>query len=339
MNDEYTREYTAMEVKSALDSMHPLKSLGRDVSHYMKRNTVDHMAIKLDMSKAMTILNERGIRKDDPLLPYLFLFCAEALSALIHQEKLKGSLSGLAVCRGAPKQMSPQRNALKRSSKNYEDASVVEKHENYLGLPSAISKLKREVFSNVREKVYARLRGWKEKFLSKGGKEILIKVIAQEFPTYAMSCFKLPDTFMKDLESQMANFGAKIRRVGSSPCQTSVAFARKRGHFWAEWFFLCPERTTWLLMDKDGESRQGNSSNSSNNENWKWLWGLNLPSKVKLFLWMACKNLLPTCVHLRNQRVLEDNWCVICNECEEDVIHILFYCSFSRQVWALSNPY
>ena len=34
--------------------------------------------------------------------------------------------------------------------------------------------------------------GWKEKFISKASREILIKTIAQAIPTYTMSLFKLP---------------------------------------------------------------------------------------------------------------------------------------------------
>lgn len=37
-----------------------------------------------------------------------------------------------------------------------------------------------------------KLEGWKEIFLSKAGKEILLKSMVQALPHYAMSIFKIP---------------------------------------------------------------------------------------------------------------------------------------------------
>jgi hypothetical protein len=44
----------------------------------------------------------RGIRQGDPLSPYLFLICAEGLTALLNSAASCRSLSGLSLCRGGP---------------------------------------------------------------------------------------------------------------------------------------------------------------------------------------------------------------------------------------------
>ena len=62
------------------------------------------------------------------------------------------------------------------------------------------------MFAKIKEKVGKKLARWKEKMLSMGGKEILIKAVAQTIPIYTMSCFQLPNGLCDDLESMMRNF-------------------------------------------------------------------------------------------------------------------------------------
>ena len=45
----------------------------------------------------------RGLRQGDPLLPYLFLLCAEGLHSLIQQAENCGDLHGVSLCREGPK--------------------------------------------------------------------------------------------------------------------------------------------------------------------------------------------------------------------------------------------
>lgn len=73
----------------------------------------------------------------------------------------------------------------------------------YLGLSSLIGK---QVFNEIKEMVGKKLSGWKEKLLSIGGREILIKAVAQAVPTYIMGCFLLPKGLCEDLEGMMRNF-------------------------------------------------------------------------------------------------------------------------------------
>ena len=40
----------------------------------------------------------RGLRQCDPLSPYLFLICAEGLSALLRKEEREKSIRGIAIC-------------------------------------------------------------------------------------------------------------------------------------------------------------------------------------------------------------------------------------------------
>ena len=80
------------------------------------------------------------------------------------------------------------------------------RHRKHLGLPSIIGKSKIEVFVEIKERVGRKLSGWKEKILSIGGREILIKAVTQAIPTYTMSCFQLPKGLCDEIESMMRKF-------------------------------------------------------------------------------------------------------------------------------------
>lgn len=73
-------------------------------------------------------------------------------------------------------------------------------------MPSLVGKNKRNTFNDIKDKLRKKLAGWKDKLLSKAGKEILIKAVAQPIPTYTMSYFKLPDSLCEELTSMIRNF-------------------------------------------------------------------------------------------------------------------------------------
>lgn len=64
-----------------------------------------------------------------------------------------------------------------------------------------VGHVKKKSFSIIKERIWKKLKRWKEKLLSQVGREILIKAMIQAIPTYTMSCFKLPKGLIKDIES------------------------------------------------------------------------------------------------------------------------------------------
>ena len=80
------------------------------------------------------------------------------------------------------------------------------KNEKYLGLPVSIGKSRKKAFEYIKKKMWVCIQGWKEKLLSKAGKEVLIKAVAQAIPTYAMSCFELTKGLCDELSSMVARW-------------------------------------------------------------------------------------------------------------------------------------
>ena len=105
-------------------------------------------------------------------------------------------------------------------------AETVLEYEKYLGLPSIVGRNKKAAFASIIERVWSKLKGWKEKMMSQAGKEILIKAVAQAIPIYAMGCFLLLKVLHKDLERMMSRFwwGQKMQ---------------ERKVHWLSWSKLC----------------------------------------------------------------------------------------------------
>ncbi|XP_031096851.1 uncharacterized protein LOC116001092 [Ipomoea triloba] len=77
---------------------------------------------------------------------------------------------------------------------------------NILGLPSLIGRNKREILGFIKDKVVGRIKSWTHKFLSRAGREILLKNVLQAIPTFAMSVFLLPIELCKEIERIMNSF-------------------------------------------------------------------------------------------------------------------------------------
>jgi len=63
--------------------------------------TVDYSVI-VNNESVGPIFPGRGLRQGDPLSPYLFILCAEGLSALIRKAEKRGDLHGISICTNTP---------------------------------------------------------------------------------------------------------------------------------------------------------------------------------------------------------------------------------------------
>jgi hypothetical protein len=76
----------------------------------------------------------------------------------------------------------------------------------YLGLPLYVERSKAKCFEFIREKIWKRIQGWKERFLSAAGKELLLKAVAQAIPTYDMACFDLTKSLCDSISQMVCRY-------------------------------------------------------------------------------------------------------------------------------------
>lgn len=102
--------------------------------------------------------------------------------------------------------------------------------EKYLGLPALVGADISDCFNHFVERVWERIAGWMEKQLSLGGKEVLLKVVAQAIPVFAMSMFLIPKGVCKNITDIITSFW-----WGDDE-------ERKKMH-WFAWWKLCVPKT------------------------------------------------------------------------------------------------
>ncbi|XP_013728385.1 uncharacterized protein LOC106432094 [Brassica napus] len=76
----------------------------------------------------------------------------------------------------------------------------------YLGLPEHFGRKKRNIFAALVDRMRQKAQSWTSRFLSGAGKMVLLKAVLAAMPTYSMSCFKLPLSLVKQLQSVLTRF-------------------------------------------------------------------------------------------------------------------------------------
>ncbi|KAL0403885.1 UNVERIFIED_CONTAM: putative mitochondrial protein [Sesamum radiatum] len=285
------------------------------------------------------------------------------------------------------------------------------KMELYLGLPSKVSRSKKALFSTIRDSIWKRISGWNAKLFSQAGREVLIKSALQAIPTYAMGCFRLPVTLLREIQGDIfqASLGSRPSftwrslmaglplfragcrwRVGSGtqirawvdpwiqrprsfrpisllppdlanacvsdlidsvsndwkvelvnqifwPCDSALILAiplSRLGdpdlliwHYSRDGSFSV--RSAYHLATSLEEEPCSSSRTELESSWWRKVWQAQIPNKVKVFVWRACVNTLPTGANLGKRISGFLSVCPFCCEEFEDVSGILSPPSYS----------
>lgn len=97
-------------------------------------------------------------------------------------------------------------------------------------------------------------------------------------------------------------------------------------------------KSAYILEFDSKRAKRGEPSRGRGGDRcWKEIWELKVPGKVKLFMWKAGNEILPTRRNLKLRKIVEDSICPICKEMEETVMHIVWQCPVASDVWAEFN--
>lgn len=76
----------------------------------------------------------------------------------------------------------------------------------YLGLPENFARRKKDIFTSIVDRIRQRAAGWSTRFLSKAGKLTMLKSVLTAIPTYTMTCFMIPVSLCKRIQSALTRF-------------------------------------------------------------------------------------------------------------------------------------
>lgn len=76
----------------------------------------------------------------------------------------------------------------------------------YLGLPEHFGRKKRDLFTSIVERIRRRANSWSSRRLTKAGQLVMLKSVLSAIPTYAMTCFPLPISVCKRIQSALTRF-------------------------------------------------------------------------------------------------------------------------------------
>ena len=82
----------------------------------------------------------------------------------------------------------------------------------------------------------------------------------------------------------------------------------------------------------EAEETSESSSGDPKTPFWKKIWHLKIPSKIRIFVWRACMNGLPTRLNLSKRWVNISLICPICDQELETTTHALIQCELAKQV-------
>ncbi|XP_019164478.1 PREDICTED: uncharacterized protein LOC109160650 [Ipomoea nil] len=214
-----TVRYRVLVNGSPTDEILPTRGLrqGDPLSPYLFIICAEGLSLLLQDSQAKGLIHGCRVARGAPPISHLFF---ADYSLLFFKANLKESLE-VKRCLGYYEAYSGQAVNFNKSSVSFSrntsgdvrdlvaetlGVSHAEDFGKYLGLPSVIGRNRKVVFAYIEQKLKQRFGSWNKRLLSRAGKEVLLKSVAQAMPTYTMSIFLLPLTLCSSLERLMNRY-------------------------------------------------------------------------------------------------------------------------------------
>lgn len=93
-----------------------------------------------------------------------------------------------------------------------------------------------------------------------------------------------------------------------------------------------------VALELEKSSYLGLSSDDSNLRRvWTRIWKIQVPHKVRHFVWRACRDILPTNYNLKSRKILTEDVCAECNLDSKTIGHVFWSYLRAQRIWTCSG--
>ncbi|MCI18524.1 putative ribonuclease H protein, partial [Trifolium medium] len=158
-----------------------------------------------------------AIAKEAPKISHLFFADDSIIFCRAHKEEARHLMqvlheyqraSGQQINIGKSEMMfsSKVSNTIKEEIQAIVPIPITNNIAKYLGMPTQVGRSKKQLFNFIMDKIWGKVKGWKENKLSFAGRGVLIRSVIQAIPTYIMSCFSIPQGICEQIESAICRY-------------------------------------------------------------------------------------------------------------------------------------
>ncbi|CAL9017991.1 unnamed protein product [Prunus brigantina] len=188
---------------------------------------------------------------------------------------------------------------------------------NYLGVPLIQSRITKDTYVGIVDKVQRRLASWKSHTLSMAGRLTYLH-------THCMNQALLAKTSWKIVQKDQGLWSQVLN--GCGPFENFAAIS------------LSDDLLEWTMSDFLTEQVKMAYLSlfiEETNHTWNWdtIWKLHVPPKIKTFVWLLFQGKLVTNVQRVRRNLAYNSNCPCCNVSMESLDHLFRGCSHTARMW------
>ncbi|RHN54844.1 putative RNA-directed DNA polymerase [Medicago truncatula] len=214
----------------------------------------------------------------------------------------------------------------------------------YLGLPVGANPRRLSTWEPLLDCLNIRLNSWGNKYVSLGGRVVLLNAVLNAIPIFYLSFFKLPVKVWKKVVSIQRQFLWGGVKGGNKGLVVNLIDSLEG------WEKVEEVDSWWWKLEEDGIFSVSSSYVSLESSLlpieplertkkvvFELVWKSPAPSKVVAFSWQLLLNRIPTKDNLLSRRILAPvslGRCEFCEQVAETATHLFLHCEWTFKVWS-----